>query len=103
MPPKTLAQSGAAIMLAAVPLFWGTDHWLNTRTFKPVDMTISLDALRIPTGDFGINLRETFQVYILLDLSSDDYWTDGRRNFDSLPEMNWMSFNFRTKSAVSSG
>jgi hypothetical protein len=55
-------------------------------------MTISLDAGRIQTGDFGINLREKFQVYILLDPSIDDYWTDGRCNFDSLPEMNWKVF-----------
>jgi hypothetical protein len=92
MPPKTLAQSGAAIMLAAGLLFCGTGHWLNTRTFKPVDMAISLDAGRIQTGDFGINLHEKFQVYILLDPSTDDYWTDGRCNFDSLPEMNWKVF-----------
>jgi hypothetical protein len=92
MPPKTLAQSGAAIILAAVLLFWGTGRWLNTRTSKPVGMTISLDAGRIQTGDFGVNLREKFQVYILLDPSIDDYWTDGRRNFDSLPEMNWKVF-----------
>jgi biopolymer transport protein ExbD len=92
MPPKTLAQSGAAIMLAAVLLFWETGLWLNTGTLKPVDMTISLDAGRIQTGDFGINLREKFQVYILLDPSIDDYWTDGRCNLDSLPEMNWKVF-----------
>ena len=92
MPPKTLAQSGAAIILLRFSFSGGTGRWLNTRTFKPVDMTISLDAGGIQTGDFGINLREKFQLYILLDPSIDDYWTDGRCNFDSLPEMNWKVF-----------
>jgi hypothetical protein len=72
MPPKRLAKAGAAIMLGAVLLFWGTGHWLGTRAFEPVNMPIALGAGQINTENFEINLRRHFDVFIDLDNSPDD-------------------------------
>jgi hypothetical protein len=84
MPPKTLALAGVAIMWAAVLIFWGTDHWLRTRIFEPGNTPISLSAGHAETGNFEINLRTDFYVYVDLKLSPQD-----QCNSDSFPRISW--------------
>jgi hypothetical protein len=73
MPPKILALVGAGLALLAVALSWGTAHWLDTRTFKPVDTSVLLEAGRVQTIRFATNLREVYDVGLLVDYSPDDW------------------------------
>jgi biopolymer transport protein ExbD len=77
MPPKALAKVGFIALALALLVPWGYAHWLKTRTFKLVDKPVLLEAERIQTEDFEINLREFYHVQIEVDYSSD-YWVEER-------------------------
>jgi biopolymer transport protein ExbD len=76
MAPKTLVRAGLGAIAMAVVAAWGTSAWLKTRVFAPVDMAISLEAGRIESGEFEINLREDYWVYAAVDYSVDDYYPE---------------------------
>src|SRR5260370_24041888 len=78
MADKTLATLGIPLLASAILVSWGTSHWFQTRTFDPVDMPVSLDHGPIRTGEFDINLRETYWMSIQTDHSADDNYGDGR-------------------------
>jgi hypothetical protein len=62
--PKKLAMIGLALVVVSLLLLWGTDHWLSTRTFKPVDIPISVDTEKAETGNFLINVSGKFLISI---------------------------------------
>ena len=78
MAQKILATIGITLLASAILVSWGTSHWVRTRTFDPVDMPVSLDRGPIRTGEFDINLRETYWMSIQIDYSADDNYVDGR-------------------------
>src|SRR6267154_6162593 len=78
MAQKILATIGITLLASAILVSWGTSHWVRTRTFDPVDMAVSLDHSPIRTGEFDINLRETYWMSIQIDYSADDNYVDGR-------------------------
>src|SRR6267154_223158 len=78
MAQKTLATIGITLFASAILVSWGTSHWVRTRTFDPVDMPVSLEHGPIRTGEFDINLRETYWMSIQIDYSADDNYVDGR-------------------------
>lgn len=77
MPPKTLAKVGLVALALALLLPWGYAHWLKTRTFDPVDKAVMLEAGRVHTEDFEINLREDYHVQI--DVSYGPDYVDEER------------------------
>jgi len=74
MPAKTLAKVGLIAVALALLLPWSYGYWLETRRFVPVDKPVSLEAGKIQTEQFQINLREDYNVQIDVDYSADD-WT----------------------------
>jgi hypothetical protein len=81
MPPKILVLIGVG--LALLPLSWGTAPRLDTRHFKPVDISVSLEAERVQTIRFATNLRAVYDVSLLVEYSPDDC-TEGKCNSDRL-------------------
>jgi biopolymer transport protein ExbD len=77
MPPKTLAKVGLVALTLAILLPWSYANWLKTRAFDPVDKAVTLEAGKIQTENFKINLREVYHVQIEVDYSSD-YWVEER-------------------------
>ena len=99
MAQKTLAAVGLIVFVAAVLVSWGTNHWVYTRTFDPVDMAVSLGPGQIRSGEFEINLRERYWVFIHLDPSLDDYHYGGARcSYRNLVRERWEVFRLDTDS-----
>lgn len=71
MPPKTLAKVGLVATILAVTLSWGYGHWLKTRVFEPVDKAVTLEAGRIQTEQFELNLREEYGVQVEVDYGAN--------------------------------
>jgi biopolymer transport protein ExbD len=88
MAPKTLVTAGLAAIALALFAAWGTSAWLRTRMFAPVDVAISLGAGQIESGEFEINLREDYSVYVAVDFSVDDYYPE-RCHSERLYEASW--------------
>jgi hypothetical protein len=42
MPPKTLLKAGVAAILLALAVYWVSERWLETRTFEPVNIPVTL-------------------------------------------------------------
>ena len=55
---------GLALVVVFLLRLWGTDHWRSTRTFKPVDVPISVDTEKAETGNFLINVSGKFLISI---------------------------------------
>lgn len=64
---------GITAILVAILVPWGYGHWLKTRTFEPVGKAVTLEAGRVYTEDFEINLREIYHVQIDVDYTPDYY------------------------------
>src|SRR5258708_22106544 len=77
MPPRTLAKVGLVALTMAILWPWRYANWLKTRAFDPVDKAVTLEAGKIQTENFKINLREVYHVQIEVDYSSD-YWVEER-------------------------
>lgn len=71
MPAKTLAKVGLVALALALLLPWGYVHWLRTRTFEAVDKEVKVEAGRVQTESFEINLREDYNVQIDVTYSSN--------------------------------
>jgi biopolymer transport protein ExbD len=84
MARKTLATIGLTVMVTAIFVSWGTNHWVQTRIFDPVDMPVGLEPGQIRSGEFEINLRESYGISIHLDDSLNDYYEDGRCSYRNL-------------------
>jgi biopolymer transport protein ExbD len=98
MPPSTLTKAGVLALLIAFTVSLGTTHWLNTRTFVPVNIPVSLEAGQLHSGPFNINLRADFWVSLDLDDSADD-WTPGKCSVDNLPPLKWTLYRLHKQSA----
>ena len=92
MAQKTLATIGLTVMVAAMFVSWGTNHWVQTRAFDPVDVPVSLKPGQIRSGEFEINLRESYEISIHLDNKIDDYYEDGRCSYRNLGKYRWEVF-----------
>src|SRR5882762_9344256 len=100
MAQKTLATIGLTVLATAIFVSWGANRWVQTRTFDPVDMPISLEAGQIRSGEFEINLRETYWVSIHIDDSLDDYYNDDRCSFRNLGSKRLRVFRMNPRSAT---
>jgi biopolymer transport protein ExbD len=92
MAQKTLATIGLTVMVTAIFVSWGTNHWVQTRVFDPVDTPVSLEPGQIRSGEFEINLRESYGIFVHLDDSLDDYYEDGRCSYRNLGKYHWKVF-----------
>jgi len=92
MTQKTLATIGLTVLVTAIFVSWGTNHRVQTRTFVPVDMPVSLERGQIRSGEFEINLRESYGIFVHLDDSFDDSYEDGRCSFRNLGKDRWRVF-----------
>src|SRR5271169_1244490 len=88
MRSKSLASVGCAVLTVAILLSWGTNHWLRTRTFEPVNIPVWLESGKNETVDFKINLHETYWVGFHVDYSADN-WMPGKCSTDSLSRARW--------------
>jgi biopolymer transport protein ExbD len=77
MLPKSLAKAGLITLALAILLPWGYAHWLKTRKFELVNKAVRLEAGRVQTEDFEINLREVYHVQIGID-DTPDSWKEER-------------------------
>lgn len=100
MPPKTLVKVGIAGVLLPLAVFWMTSHWIDTRSFEPVNMLVVLKAGRPQTVDFEINLQENYYVGLSADYSLDD-WSDGKCNSKTLADADWKVYRLQTGTATS--
>jgi biopolymer transport protein ExbD len=100
MAQKTLAAVGLMAFVTAVLVSWGTNRWVYTRTFDPVDMGVLLEPGQIRSGEFEINLRETYWVNIHIDYRIDDYYDDGRCSFRNLGAKHWRIFRIGPGSSM---
>jgi len=57
----------AALLVIGVTVPVAHRHWLKTRIFEPFDRPITLSKGQISTGDFYINLPETYWAEIAVD------------------------------------
>jgi hypothetical protein len=55
---------GIGVFLAAIILFLGTKHWVETRTLRAVDMPVSLSHGTISTGAFNVNVQAFYSILI---------------------------------------
>ncbi len=58
-----------AIILCAAgfSLYFGFKHWLDTRTFEPLNIPVLLSPGHVRTGNFYINLRELYYINVDVD------------------------------------
>lgn len=96
MPPKTLVKVGGGAILLAVIVYSLTLYWLTTRTFEPVDMPVKLEAGRIQSVEFAINLREDYSVRVNVDYSLED-WTEGKCPDKLWQETDWKVYRLRSE------
>jgi biopolymer transport protein ExbD len=89
MPPKTLAKVGLVATILAVALSWGYGHWLKTRTFEPVDKAVTLEAGRIQTEQFELNLREEYGVQVEVDYGANYVDTERECPFYPWADTDW--------------
>jgi biopolymer transport protein ExbD len=54
---------GLVIIVVTILLPLGTDQWVKTRRFQPLDIPVSLDVGKIHTAQFETNLRGSYNVY----------------------------------------
>ncbi len=71
MPPKTLAKVGLIALALAILLPWSYSQWLKTRKFELADKPVLLEAGRVQTESFEINLREDYNVQIDVSYRAD--------------------------------
>ena len=65
----------AVLIIGPVLAVVGYKHWLDTRTFNPIDIPVSLSRGHIRTPDFYINL--TGEYYAMLDVDYPASYTPG--------------------------
>jgi len=94
MPPKTLVAVGAAAILLAFTVCWTSVHWLETRTFQPVNMLVVLEAGKAQTVDFEINVRGVYGVGLSAEYSIDD-WTAGKCSSSALADADWKVYRLK--------
>jgi hypothetical protein len=58
------AQVGIGAIHTAIILFLGTAYWIETRTFRAVDMPVSLSPGKIGTGLFELNIHAFYAITI---------------------------------------
>ena len=95
MPPKILFKIGGGALLLAVVVFSLSSYWLTTRTFEPVNMPVKLEAGRIQSAEFPINLQENYTVGINVDYSLDD-WTEGKCSDKLWQETDWKVYRLHS-------
>jgi hypothetical protein len=66
---RLLRTTAIAIILCAAGIFMytGFQHWLDTRTFEPLNIPVSLSRGHIKTGNFYINLRDLYYINVDVD------------------------------------
>jgi hypothetical protein len=57
-----MAKAGLVTLALALLLPWSFGYWLQTRTFGPVNRPVLLEAGKVQTEYFTINLREDYHV-----------------------------------------
>lgn len=57
---------GVTAVVASAVLYAGPVRWFETRKFTPLDIPVSVASGHITSGNFEINLTETYDVAVLL-------------------------------------
>jgi biopolymer transport protein ExbD len=70
-----LAYIAVGIILSGIVLPQAYLHWLETRTFDPLDMPVSLSRGDIKTPEFSVNLKGWYQIVIWVDGDFSGCWS----------------------------
>ena len=70
-----LAYIAVSMILSGIILPRACLHWLETRTFVPLDMPVSLSRGDIKTPEFFINLKGWYQIVIWVDSDFSGCWS----------------------------
>ncbi len=68
-PPRFSLWLGIVLFTIGATSFFAINYWMETRSFKPVDMPVSLVPGHIRSGPFKINLTKDY----LITLDATDY------------------------------
>jgi biopolymer transport protein ExbD len=101
MPPKILFRLGLSFFVVASATYLAAGRWLNSRTFTPLDYSVSLDNRQLKSPPFEINLRETYFASLDLDYSVDDWYQDNRCNYKTILYPQWRVYRLDSASAQS--
>ena len=96
MPPKILVKVGSGTILLAAVVYSLTLYWLTTRTFEPVNMPVKLEAGRVQSVAFSVNLREDYSIRIKVDYSVED-WAEGKCTDKMWQETDWKVYRLHSK------
>lgn len=61
---KAAVAIAAALIVGPIVFLFGYKHWLDTRTFNPLDIPVSLSQRHFKTPEFYINLKGPYAVNI---------------------------------------
>ena len=67
---KAAFSIAAALIIGPILALIGYKHWLNTRTFNPLDIPVSLSRGHIRTPEFYINLKGHYDASIHVDYAA---------------------------------
>ena len=81
---------GAAAVIAAAVLYAGPVRWFETRKFIPLDIPVSVTSGHIYSGDFEINLTESYDVAVHLRDAEANYVPGCAYN--AVPNARWTLF-----------
>jgi hypothetical protein len=70
-----LSYIAVGIILSGIVLPQAHLHWLETRTFVPLDMPVSLSRGDIKTPEFSVNLKGWYQIVIWVDGDFSGCWS----------------------------
>jgi biopolymer transport protein ExbD len=95
MSPRLMLKVGFALSAVACLAFWSATHWLNTRTFEPVNLPVTLGTGTVQTVQFEVNLSEIYAIDLQMDASTDD-WIPGKCS-RALPysDVSWKIYKIR--------
>ena len=81
---------GIGLTIFGIASFATVKRWIDTRTFVPVDIPVSLAVGHIRTGPFKINLKDEYQVRIKTGWES--YFDPNCPTYMHLPKADWFLY-----------
>jgi biopolymer transport protein ExbD len=81
---------GLVLAILGIATFATVKHWVDTRTFVPVNSPVSLAAGHIRTGPFRINLKDEYQIRI--ETGWESYFDPNCPTYMHLPKANWFLY-----------
>jgi hypothetical protein len=78
------ARIGVALALVGIALYVGWRRWVASRTWLPLDIPVSMSRGQIKTGEFKINVKSKYWIYVEVERKFD---------FDGVPCLLGLGFD----------